>query len=113
MFEDNNEIHTRKRTQVRKRFVVKKLSGEFRAIPDVRKRHDNVIYRRVIYIGPDSPYFKYKDFILGKLVKVIDKSKFGGFSCEFVHDADRKALNMAAGWGDGKKKYLFDSVRLK
>ena len=33
--------------------------------------------------------------------------------CEFVHDDDRKALNMAAGWSDNKKLYLLDCVKFK
>lgn len=33
--------------------------------------------------------------------------------CEFVHDDDRKALNMAAGWSDNKKVYLLDGVKFK
>lgn len=97
----------------RKRFKVEKYSGALKAIPDNKKFKKSDIYRRVIFIGSDSPYFKYKDYILGRLVKIIEKSEVGGFLCEFVHEEDSNALNKAAGWENGKRKYLFDSVRLK
>lgn len=36
------------------------------------------------------------------------------FTLEYlVHDDDRKALNMAAGWSDNKKLYLLDCVKFK
>lgn len=36
------------------------------------------------------------------------------FTLEYlVHDDDRKALNMAAGWSDNKKLYLLDGVKFK
>ena len=57
---------------------------------------------------------EFARYIVGKLVRLKEKANVGGNSwyCEFVHDDDRKALNMAAGWSDNKKLYLLDCVKL-
>ena len=61
--------------------------------------------RRIIHISEVSGYAKFARYIVGKLVRLKEKANVGGNSwyCEFVHDDDRKALNMAAGWSDNKK----------
>lgn len=71
--------------------------------------------RRVIHISEVSGYAKFARYIVGKLVRLKEKANVGGNSwyCEFVHDDDRKALNMAAGWSDNKKLYLLDGIKLK
>lgn len=56
---------------------------------------------------------KLRSFIVGKLVRLVQKSSVGGWVCEFVHDDDRKAINHAAGWSDNKKQYLLDCVKFK
>jgi len=71
--------------------------------------------RRIIHISEVSGYAKFARYIVGKLVRLKEKANIGGNSwyCEFVQDDDRKALNMAAGWSDNKKMYLFDGVKFK
>ena len=71
--------------------------------------------KRIIHISETSAYAKFARYIVGKLVRLKEKSEFGGNSwyCEFVHDDDRKALNMAAGWSDNKKLYLLDGIKFK
>lgn len=71
--------------------------------------------RRIIHISETSGYAKFARYIVGKLVRLISKSNIGGnsWNCEFVHDDDRRALNMAAGWSDNKKQYLFDGIKFK
>lgn len=71
--------------------------------------------RRIIHISETSAYAKFARYIVGKLVRLKEKANVGGNSwyCEFVHDDDRKALNMAAGWSDNKKLYLLDCVKFK
>ena len=69
--------------------------------------------RRVLFVGENSGYYKFRSFIVGKLVRLIEQSSMGGWVCEFVHDDDRKAINHAAGWSDNKKQYLLDCVKLK
>lgn len=71
--------------------------------------------RRIIHISETSAYAKFARYIVGKLVRLKEKANFGGNSwyCEFVHDDDRKALNMAAGWSDNKKLYLLDGIKFK
>lgn len=69
--------------------------------------------RRIVFVGEKSEYFRYRSFLLGKKVRLIRESSVGGgWICEFIHDDDRKALNMAGGWSD-KKQYLFDCVKFK
>lgn len=69
--------------------------------------------RRVLFVGENSSYYKLRSFIVGKLVRLVQKSSVGGWVCEFVHDDDRKAINASAGWSDNKKQYLLDCVKLK
>lgn len=69
--------------------------------------------RRVLFVGENSGYYKLRSFIVGKLVRLVQKSSVGGWVCEFVHDDDRKAINHAAGWSDNKKQYLLDCVKFK
>lgn len=71
--------------------------------------------RRIIHISEVSGYAKFARYIVGKLVRLKKKANVGGNSwyCEFVHDDDRKALNMAAGWSDNKKLYLLDGIKFK
>lgn len=71
--------------------------------------------RRIIHISETSAYAKFARFIVGKLIRIRGKANVGGNSwyCEFVHDDDRKALNMAAGWSDNKREYLFDGIKFK
>lgn len=69
--------------------------------------------RRVLFVGENSSYYKLRSFIVGKLVRLVQKSSVGGWVCEFVYDDDRKAINHAAGWSDMKKEYLLDVVKFK
>lgn len=71
--------------------------------------------RRIIHISETSGYAKFARYIVGKLVRLKEKSDLGGNSwyCEFVHDNDRKTLNTAAGWSDNKREYLFDGIKFK
>jgi hypothetical protein len=71
--------------------------------------------RRIIHISETSAYAKFARFIVDKLIRIREKANVGGNSwyCEFVHDDDRKALNMAAGWSDNKREYLFDGIKFK
>lgn len=71
--------------------------------------------RRIIHISEASAYAKYARYIVGKLVRLKEKANIGSNSwyCEFVHEDDRKALNLAAGWSDNKKLYLLDGIKFK
>lgn len=71
--------------------------------------------KRIISISDASSYYVYSRFIIGKLIRVKEKATIGSNSyyCEFVHEEDRKSLNMAAGWSDRKKLYLFDGIKFK
>lgn len=67
---------------------------------------------RISYVGEKSDYYKYRNLIAGKLVRVLKKTTIGKI-CSFVYDDDRKALNKAAGWSDNKKEYLFNCIKFK
>lgn len=81
--------------------------------PQIENQPEINAERRVLFVGKNSGYYKLRSFIVGKLVRLIEKSSMGGWICEFVHDDDRKAINAAAGWSDNKKQYLFDCVKFK
>lgn len=68
--------------------------------------------RRIIFVCEQSSYYKYRSYIVGKLVRLVEQAQSGGWFCEFVHDEDRQALNKAAGWSE-KQQYLFDCVKYK
>lgn len=66
--------------------------------------------KRITGVREQCDYFKYSRFLLGKLVRILEETNTGGKWVEFVNDNDRKALNNAAGWSDGKNRYLLYAV---
>lgn len=89
------------------RYPPKQKRPEIEFLPEINAE------RRVTFIGENSSYYKFRFLIVGKLVRLKEKSNYGGWICEFVHDEDRKALNNAAGWSDNKNEYLFDCAKFK
>ncbi|UWH95623.1 MAG: hypothetical protein [Bacteriophage sp.] len=81
--------------------------------PEIKKQPELNAVRRIAFVGENSSYYKQRFLIVGKLVRIIKPIETGGFICEFVHDADRRALNDRAGWSDMKKEYLFDCIKFK
>ena len=61
--------------------------------------------KRVVALNEQSEYFRFKRYFVGKLIRVVEGANAGGVWVEFVRDADREALNAAAGWSS-KRKYL-------
>lgn len=69
--------------------------------------------RRVVALNDASAYKQFRRLIVGRLVRIIE-SGFncnGGYWVEFVRDADRDALNAAAGWSKDKRRFLLDGVK--
>lgn len=75
-----------------------------------QKRPSNV--HRVLGLSESSTYYKYRRFIVGKLVRFVGFGFSGGSYYQFEHDEDRKMLNREAGWSDNKTQYLFDGITL-
>lgn len=69
--------------------------------------------RRIIFVGENSGYYAFRFYLIGKLVRIVEHISVSEFYCEFIHDNDRVALNIAAGWSDNKKKYLLDCIKFK
>ena len=67
--------------------------------------------RRVVALNEGSSYYPYRRYIVGKLVRLAEEGFAGGYWVEFVNDADRDALNRAAGWSENKTRYLFDGAK--
>lgn len=67
--------------------------------------------KRVTRINETSYYYKFRRFIVNKLVRILRQSDVGGYEIKFVNDDDRKALNDAAGWSDRKREYIIDGAR--
>lgn len=65
--------------------------------------------KRVLDLNDKSGYTRFRRFIVGKLVRILEPAS-NGFWVEFVRDADRDALNAAAGWKN-KSRYLLDGVK--
>ena len=68
---------------------------------------------RITKISANSEYYKYRNLLISKSVRLIAKSKIGYWYCEFIFDEDRRALNEAAGWSNNKNVYLLDNVQFK
>lgn len=81
--------------------------------PEVNEEPCANAQRRIVFVGENSSYYKYRSYIVGKLIRLVEQGSFGGWRCEFVHDDDRRALNSAAGWSDTKSQYIFDCVKFK
>lgn len=82
-------------------------------VPQIEKQPEINAERRIIFVNENSAYFRYRSYIVGKLVRLIERSNMGGWRCSFVYDDDRKALNNAANWSDNKKEYIFDGIKFK
>lgn len=67
--------------------------------------------RRVVDISDASAYKQFRRLIVGRLVRIIEPGYNGGYWVEFVRDADRDALNAAAGWSRDKCRFLLDGAR--
>lgn len=60
----------------------------------------------------DGDYSKYARFLVGKKVKIKERTPYG-IRIEFVFDDDRKALNHEAGWSDRKREYVINGLKVK
>jgi hypothetical protein len=96
------------RRSVRADFAPRKFQREIR-----KERPQSEDVRRIVFVNPNSGYFKYKNLLLGKQVRLLREAILGGWFCEFLNDHDRKAVNDAAGWSNEKREYLFDGVKFK
>ena len=67
---------------------------------------------RVREIDDRSNYAAYKRFFIGKLMKIMGRSEFGGYWVEFVFENDRDALCRAANW-KSKQRFLLDFAKFE
>lgn len=93
------------RRSIRKDFAKANFKRNARTPREKKQR-----VKRVKELFETSEYYKFRKLIVGRLVRVIEQGLIGGFWVEFVRDADRDALNRAAGWDD-KKQFLLDGVK--
>ena len=96
------------RRSVRADFAPRKFQREIR-----KERPQSEDVRRIVFVNPNNGYFKYKNLLLGKQVRLLREAILGGWFWEFLNDHDRKAVNDAAGWSNDKREYLFDGVKFK
>lgn len=101
------------RHSIKRDFKIVQTYHEKEKRPEIKKMPEINSQRRILFVGESSSYYKYRSYVVGKLVRLIERSNIGAWRCEFVHDDDRKALNHAAGWSDNKKQYIFDCVKFK
>lgn len=66
--------------------------------------------RRVQELTEASGYYEHRRLIVGRIVRILRPGIVGGYWIEFVRDADRDALNKAAGWKD-KREFLLNGVK--
>lgn len=94
------------RRSIRKDFA----NANFKKLGQQVKAPHPLNTKRITGVRKQCDYFKYSRFLLGKLVRILEETNTGGKWVEFVNDNDRKALNNAAGWSDGKNRYLLYAV---
>ena len=75
----------------------------------IPKTHRPKDARRVVDLTDMSEYARFRRFIVGKLVRIVDQG-LNGCWVEFIRDVDRDALNRAAGWND-KRRFLLDGAK--
>lgn len=100
---DYNEIVRR---SIRKDFAKANYKRNVRAPKTPHPKNT----KRVLDLNEFSAYAGFRRFIVGKLVRIVDRA-LNGCWVEFVRDADRDALNRAAGWSTEKRQYLLDGAK--
>ena len=101
---DYNELVRR---SIRKDFAKANFKRNGRAPKTPHPKHT----RRVLDLNETSGYAKFRRLIVGRLVRIVEHGCNNGFWVEFVRDADRDALNAAAGWSKDKRRFLLDGVK--
>ena len=94
------------RRSIRKDFAKANYKRNARA-PKTQRPKDA---RRVVDLNETSAYAKFRRLIVGRFVRIIGNVSNGCW-VEFVRDADRVALNNAAGWTERKRLFLLDGVK--
>ena len=100
---DYNELVRR---SIRKDFAKANFKRNGRAPKTPHPKHT----RRVLDLNETSGYARFRRYIVGRLVRIIEPAYNGGYWVDFVRDADRDALNAAAGWTN-KRRFLLDGVK--
>lgn len=95
------------RRSIRKDFAKANFKRNGRAPKTPHPKHT----RRVLELNDASAYKQFRRYIVGRLVRIIESGYNNGVWVEFVRDADRDALNAAAGWSKDKRRFLLDGVR--
>lgn len=111
-FKEKPDYRAISRQSIQKDMQREKSRGEPQK-PQKNEEPQSNSTRRIAFVGENSSYYKFRQYIVGRLVRLIEKGTYGGWVCEFVHDEDSKALNHYAGWSDSKKQYLFDCIKFK
>lgn len=101
---DYNELVRR---SIRKDFAKANFKRNGRAPKTPNPKHT----RRVVELNETSGYARFRRYIVGRLVRIIESGYNGGYWVEFVRDADRVSLNAAAGWSKDKRRFLLDGVK--
>lgn len=99
MKQDWNEVV---RTSIRKDFANANFKRQGKAPKTPHPKNT----KRVLAINEQCEYYRFKKYLVGRLVRIIKNRDGGNVWIEFVNDEDRKALNNAAGWSDSKNQYL-------
>lgn len=101
---DFNEIVRR---SIRKDFAKANFKRNGRVPKTPHPKHT----RRVVELNETSGYARLRRYVVGRLVRIVESGYNGGYWVEFVRDADRDALNAAAGWSKDKRRFLLDGVK--
>lgn len=96
------------RRSIRKDFA----NAHFKKMGTQVKTPHPINTRRIGEVLEQSDYYKFRRFLVGKLIRIIRESASGNW-VEFVNDSDRQALNNAAGWSNNKRQYLLNAVKFK
>lgn len=95
------------RRSIRKDFA----NANFKKLTEAPKPAHAANVKRIVSVTENSEYYKFKRYLIGKLVRIVQQATCGGNWVSFVADEDRKSLNAAAGWSDQKDQYLLYGVK--
>lgn len=70
---------------------------------------------RIAHIHENCEYARFARYFVSKLMRCVESRGAGTTTgwYEFVYDADRTAVNKAAGWSDAKTRYLLERPKFK
>lgn len=81
----------------------------------IQQQKDEKRGKRIQTINPTCFYAKFSRFFVGRLMELVKQKESDSSTgwYKFIHDADRVALNTAAGHSNLKEEYFLERPKFK